>query len=76
MTIIKTFVKNYGYGSFIGILSRSDDSEWQKASLQYYQVSENCELDPIVTSGKETRDLEKLARVFINSQNELVLWNY
>ena len=71
MTIIKTFVKNYGYGSFIGILSRSNDSEWQKASLQYYQVSENCELDPIVTSGKETRDLEKLARVLDRKSTRL-----
>lgn len=76
MSVIKTFTKNYGYGSFIGVLSSSDDKEWRKATLKYYQVFENGTLRLEKESGKETIDLEKLARKYINSQNDFVLWTY
>lgn len=75
-TVIKTFVKNYGYGSFIGILSRSSDENYKKASLHYYSVNALGKLTPIDVCGKETKDLEKLARIFINSQSEFILWTY
>ena len=76
MAVLKTFVKNYGYGSYIGILSHSDDSEYRKTSLNYYQVLANGTLKQISEAGKETRDLEKLARTFLNKQDVFILWTY
>jgi hypothetical protein len=75
-TVIKTFVKNYGYGSFIGVLSRSSDENYKKASLHYYSVDAFGKLTIIDKCCKETQDLEKLARKFINSQSEFILWSY
>jgi len=75
-TVIKVFAKNYGYGSFIGILSCSSDENYKKASLHYYEVSALGRLNEITKHCKETQDLEKLARKFINSQNEFILWTY
>jgi len=76
MRVLKTFVKNYGYGSFIGVLSCSNDSDWKKTYLKYYEVKTNGTLDELSQASKETYDLEKAARLFINKQNDYILWSF
>jgi hypothetical protein len=74
--IVKTFIKNYDYGTFIGILTCTNDSEYRKTYLQYYQVFSNGSTRQLTEYSKETHDLEKLARNFINKQEIFILWSY
>jgi len=76
MRVIKTITKSYDYGSMLGILKTSDDSEWRKVYLSYYWVSPDGILREEKLAGKETRQIEKMARTFINNQKDYFLWSY
>ena len=76
INIVQTFLKNYGSRSYIGILTNNDEQDCKKTFLNYYEVQSNGTLEELKEYSKETKQLERLARNFINKQDYFILWSY
>lgn len=73
---VQTFLKNYGSSSYIAILSNDDKEDCSKTFLKYYSVYADGTLKELKEYSKETKQLERLARNFINKQDYFILWSY
>ncbi len=72
--VLHTICKNYGYGSFLGVLTYVPNENYKKVYLEYFQILPNGILLQMEVCTKETLVIEKLARKYIN-EKDLILWS-
>lgn len=72
----KVFPLTVGGYEYMGVAnSITNDSEWRKIELRYYEILDGGVIREITSGTIETYKIEKLCRKWCN-KNELCLWTY